>query len=199
MKVGFILIIGVTAFGTSIANIAFPTEIPNKSIAPSSNVTTNMYYHGTPAFYWTLTGKNWCIAGYFEPAKFNTNTNFRIKTIGFMGYLQNGSAKIYIFLAETGSKPGHPDCTPPEFTKKKYGPYDGHINNSYPNYDDLDVSGLNWNIKKSEIDSQSNKRFWVIYHFPTSPPPYPISDNCGGSKNSIYYCPGIGWTTSISG
>jgi len=196
MKVCFIFILTVIITGYVLANDCYPSEIPNKDINPYTSGEREMKYHDTPALYWTLTGQNWCIAGYFEPYKFNINDNFIIKTIGFIGYLANGKANIYIFLSEVKN---HPNCTPPEFNNKKFGLYDGHINNSYPYYDDIDVYGINWYIKKSEIDSQPNKRFWVIYHFPTSPPPYPVSDNCGSSKNSMYYYPGVGWTTSISG
>lgn len=91
----------------------------------------------------------------------------------------------------------HPDCTPPEFSKKKYGPARGHINKSYPNYDDLDVYNLKWVITNSEINEQVNKRFWILYY--TQGYPYPVSDEATNAKNSYTYIPGIGWTTNISG
>jgi len=159
-----------------------------------SNAQVDMKYHGTPTYYWNVDGLK-AIAGYFEPSKFAVNCNFKIKTIGQIGYVSNGQADVYIFLSEVNN---HPDCTPPEFTKKKYGPYSGHINNSYPNYDDLDIYNLNWYIRKSEIDEQVNKRFWIIYYFPTSPPPYPFSDEAINAKNSTSYLIESGWTTSIS-
>jgi len=159
-----------------------------------------MKYHGTPTYYWTLTGSNFAIAGYFEPAKFGVNNDFRIKKIGCMGYISNGAVKIYLFFAEVkGSRRWNPDCYPPEFSKKKYGPKDWHINNSYPNYDDCDMYSDNWYLRKSDIDSQVNKWFWIVYHFPTSPPPYPLSDEATDYKNSHTYFPGTGWSEHING
>jgi len=155
----------------------------------------DMKYHNDPKYYWSSGGLK-VITSYFEPKKFGVNSDFKIKIIGQMGYISNGHADVYIFLSEVSN---HPDCTPPEFTKKRYGPYDGHINNSYPNYDDLDIYNLNWYISKKEIDEQVNKRFWVIYHIERSPPPYPISDEAINAKNSTSYIVGSGWTTSISG
>jgi hypothetical protein len=176
----FILVVIIT--GSVLAYDCYRSETPNKYIYPSMNVVKDMKYHGEPTYYWTLTGSNWCLAGYFEPYKFGVTSNaFRLYNIGFIGYIQNGSANIYLFLSEVNGKP---DCTPPDFSKKKYGPYNGHINNSYPNYDDLDLYGQNWVINKSEIDAQVNKRFWILYHLPTSPPPYPISDESTNEKNS---------------
>ena len=212
MKINLFALFNIVIFGISIGYTAFTTEmldrnvssyVYGKSLFPtliSGKITppyrsclpyeADMKYHGTPSFYWTLTGSNYALAGYFEPNKFSVDSNFMIKTIGFIGYVSNGNANVYIFLAERNS---HPDCTPPEFTKKMYGPYNGHINNSYPDYDDLDVYSLKWLIKKVDIDSQVNKRFWVLYHLPTSPPPYPLSDESTNSKNSCYYVPGTGW------
>jgi len=196
MKVCLIFILTVAITGSVISYNYYPTEIPNKYICPSVNAEREMKYHGTPTYYWTLTGSNFTLAGYFEPEKFGVKTTFRIKKIGFMGYLADGYANLYIFLAETKN---HPDCTPPEFSKKKYGPYYGHINNSYPKYDDLDVSSIKWIINNKDIDSQPYKRFWVIYNLPTSPPPYPISDESTNAKNSMTYYPGTGWTNTLSG
>jgi len=152
----------------------------------------DMIYHDTPTYYWVWGGLL-AIAGYFEPESFGVNSDFKIKTIGQMGYRADGSAVVYIFLSETKN---HPDCTPPEFTKKKYGPYSGHINNSYPNYDDLDIYNLNWYITKTEIDEQINKRFWIIYYMQTTPPPYPMSDESTNAKNSMTYFPDSGWTNN---
>jgi hypothetical protein len=96
-------------------------------------------------------------------------------------------------------KDNHPNCTPPEFTNKKYGPFKGHINNSYPNYDDLDVYNLKWIITNSEINEQVNKRFWILYYMQQMNPPYPISDESTNAKNSITWINGTGWTTTLSG
>jgi hypothetical protein len=195
MKSCLIFILTIFITGSVLAYDYYPTEIPNRYLYPSKNAETDMKYHGTPSYYWTLTGSNFALAGYFEPYKFNVMNNFRIKTIGFMGYLADGPANIYIFLAE---KDKHPDCTPPEFNKKKYGPKEWHINNSYPKYDDYNIyHDNNWFITKEEIDAQPYHRFWVLYHLPASPPPYPISDESISYKNSRTYVPGTGWYTNI--
>ncbi|MGQ9705486.1 MAG: hypothetical protein ACUVWP_00590 [bacterium] len=196
MKRLLVLIMGLLIAGVALAYTAYPTEIPNKSFVPSSNAEYDFKYHGTPTYYWTMQGSNFTYACYFEPSKGNITVNFRIKIIGFMGYLSNGNCYIYVYLSETSNRPND---TPPSFGNKKYGPYSWHINNSYPNYDDCDVYAQNWYIKKSEIDAQPNKRFWVLWHTPSSPPPYPISDESTSAKNSYTYVPGTGWTTNISG
>jgi len=196
MKKYLVLILGILAVGAVMAATATPTEIPNKSLTPSTNAEKDMSYYGTPTYYWTLTGSNWTPACYFEPAKFSVATNFRIKTIGNMGYSSNGNCNIYIYLNETS---GHPNDTPPTFTNKKYGPFAWHINASYPNMDDANVYSLNWYLKISDVNATPNKRFWVLWHMPTSPPPYPISDESTNAKNSLIYYPGTGWTNTISG
>jgi hypothetical protein len=182
-----IFVISIFAInGFSIAISFFPTEIPDRCLYSETLADWNMKYHGTPTYYWTLNGSNWSLASYFEPAKFGINETIKIRMIGFIGYIQNGSANIYLFLSEVNGKP---DCTPPDFTKKKYGPYDGYINNSYPNYSDINIYTSNWYIKKAEIDAQPNKRFWIIYHLMTSPPPYPYSDDATDNKNSLTWDP----------
>jgi len=199
MKIFVLILMALIFTSIAISYVEYPTIIPDRELPPYHSCLpyeADMKYHGTPSYYWTLTGSNWTLASWFKPSDFNVDSSFRIKTIGFMGYISNGSAKIYIFLAETGN---HPDCTPPEFTKKMYGPYDGHLNNSYPDYDELDIYSLNWYIKKSEIDTQVSNRFWVLYHLPTSPPPYPISDESTNEKNSRLYQAGTGWINFWSG
>jgi hypothetical protein len=199
MKICIIFLLSISFIGVSFSDIAYPTLIPDKETTTYPGYLPNerdMKYHGIPSWYWTLTCSNFTMAGYFEPEKFGINTIFRISKIGFIGYITDGPAYIYIFLAETKN---HPNCTPPEFKNKKYGSYDGHINNSYPYYDDLDISGLRWNITKAEIDTQFNKRFWVLYHLKYWPPPYPVSDESTAAKNSCIYVPGTGWTTTLSG
>jgi len=163
------------------------------SVIPSSE--KDMKYHNKPTYYWSSGGLK-AIASYFEPGKFGVNSDFKIKTIGQIGYISNGQADVYIFLSEVSN---HPNCTPPEFSNKKYGQYSGHINNSYPNYDDLDIYNLNWYITKTELDEQINKRFWIIYYMQTSPPPYPFSDDATNAKNSMNYVAGTGWTNSFGG
>jgi len=193
MKKYLVVILGLIVVGAVIAYTAYPTEIPNKSLIPSMNTDADMKYYGTPSYYWTLTGSNYTLACYFEPAKFNVNTNFRMKKIGLMTSGSGGSANIYIYLSETN---GHPNDTPPTFSNKKYGPkyYTFTGSNS-----DCDVYSDNWYITKSEIDNQPNHRFWVLWHLPTSPPPYPVSDEATNAKNSMTYVPGTGWTVTISG
>jgi len=200
MKIFVLVIMCLIFINVAISYIAYPTIIPDielPSYYSNPAYEADMKYHGEPTYYWTLTGSNWCLAGYFEPYKFGFGAiALMINYIGFIGYLSNGPANIYIFLAETNN---HPDCTTPDFSKKKYGPYNGHINNSYPNYDDCYVYPYNWYLKKSEIDAQPNKRFWVIYHLPTSPPPYPYSDEGPKSKNCRIYYPGRGWVMDMNG
>jgi hypothetical protein len=187
MKGYLILLLVVIISGSILANDCYPIEIPNKSFKQSMNATADMKYHNGWYYYWTLKGSDWTLASYFEPERFSVYTSFRIQTIGFTGYVSNGPANIYIFLAE--DKNGSPYCTPPDFSNRKYGPYAGHINYTYCIYDDIDVYSQNWCIKKSEIDLQPHKRFWVLYHLPTSPPPYPVSDDATDSKNSLTWDP----------
>jgi len=200
MKIKLLVLLIVPVFGASFVNGAFPIKItddisPPYLHCPSDDV--DMKYHYNPSYYWTLSGSDWTLAGYFEPYKFNVYYNFRIKRIGFVGYFSNGSAAIYIFLAETG---GHPDCTPPDFSNKKFGPKYWHINKSYPFYDDCNLYSSNWYIKRSEIDAQPNKRFWILYYLSTSPPPYPVSDNAKDNKNSLTWDPTRqDWVPDISG
>jgi len=196
MKKYLVVILGILVAGAVMATSATPTEIPNKSFVPSAYAEKDMFYYGTPSWYWTLTGSNFTLAGYFEPAKFSVAVNFRIKTIGFMGYSANGPADIYVYLNETSN---HPNDTPPTFTNKKYGPFTWHINNTYPSMDDWNAYSQNWYLKISDINAQTNKRFWVLWHLKTSPPPYPISDESTASKNSMIYIPGTGWTNTMSG
>jgi len=194
MKKILVSFLGFLVAGIVMAYTAYPTEILNKSLTPSTNIDQDMFYHGTPTYYWTFTNSNYILASYFEPStKYNIHVNFRIKYIGFMGYVANGPADVYIFLEETG---GHPDCTPQDFSKKKYGPFSGHINNSYPDYDNLNIYYLNWYIKKSEIYVQPYHRFWVLYHLKTPSPPYPISDESTDPKDSYTY-DSSRWTTIL--
>jgi hypothetical protein len=149
MKI-FVLILMVLIFTSiAISYVAYPTIIPDRELPPYHSYLpseADMKYHGTPSFYWTLTGSNWTLASWFKPSDFSVNTNFRIRKIGAMGWQQGGSAKIYIFLKEIE---GRPDCIPPDYSKNKYGPYDWHIYNSYPNYDDANIYSQNWYIKKT--------------------------------------------------
>jgi len=197
MKIFVLILMALIFTNVAISYVEYPTIIPERELPPYHSYfpsEADMKYHGTPSYYWTLTGSNFAIAGYFEPAKFGVNNDFRIKKIGCMGYRQDGAVRIYLFLAEVkGSRRWNPDCYPPEFNKKRFGPKDPHMNNSYPDYDDCDIYSDNWYLRKSDIDSQVNKWFWIVYHFPTSPPPYPLSDESTNSKNSCYYVPGTGW------
>ena len=190
MKIFILFLISISFFGVSFNDIAYPTEIANKNIYPSVNAVKDMIYHNGWYYYWTLIGKNWCLAGYFKPGDFGINDNIRIRTIGQSGYYQYGSANIYIFLSEVNCKP---DCTPPDFSKKKYGPYSGSIGPDYADgYFNCDLYAYNWYITKRELDSQPNHRFWIIYHLSPgreSPPPYPISDDATDNKNSLTWDP----------
>jgi len=130
----FILVVIIT--GSVLAYDCYPTEIPYKDLNSYTVPQYDMKYHGTPTYYWTLTGSNWTLSGYFEPYKFSINRNFRIYKIGCIGYIESGTIYLYTFLVETD---GHPDATPPDFSKKKYGPQKFTIDNSYPNYSDWSI------------------------------------------------------------
>jgi len=193
MKGNILLILLIIAIGTSLAETAFPTEIPNKALTPRTDSIIEMKYHGTPYYYWTLSGSNWCLAGYFRLSDFGiTKTSYRIIIIGIMGYSSNGQAKIYVTAQENDNKPR---CNPDNnFEYIDFGPLDWHINNTYPNYDDATVYNKNWYYDKSV------SRFWVIYHLPTSPPPYPITDDSTNAKNSLIWNPTLhSWTTDYNG
>ncbi|MGQ9705488.1 MAG: hypothetical protein ACUVWP_00600 [bacterium] len=191
MKKYLVVILGLLMVGSVMAYVAFPTEIPNKSLLPESNAEKDMRYHGTPKYYFTFNSSNITLACWFKPGDFSVNTNFRIKTIGLMVYRTGGSANIYVYLSETHN---HPNDTPPIFNNKKYGPkYYVFVDT----LGDCDVYAENWYITKSEIDNQPNHRFWVLWHLISSPTP--LSDEATNPKNSMIFIPGTGWTTNISG
>jgi hypothetical protein len=169
----------------------YTSELPVNLLNPSIISDYDMKYHSSPYYFRTYPGSKWCIACWFKPSDFTINENFRLRTIGQVGYLDNGGAYIYVFLAEEN---GGPDCSPPDFSKKKYGPKTWHINNTYPKYDDCNLNSNNWYIEMSEINVTQNKRFWIIYYMTTTPAPYPVIDN-DDNKNSITWYPYPGWIT----
>jgi len=199
MKKCIIFLLSISFIGASFSEIACHQLFLNEEVSTNPGHLKNeieMKYHGTPSWYWAIACGYWVVAGYFEPEKFGIKNTFKISKIGFIGYLSDGPANVYVYLNETSN---HPNDTPPTFNNKKYGPYSGHINNSYPYYDDLDIYNLNWCINKSDIDAQVNKRFWVLYYLYHAVPPYPVSDESTNAKNSVTWLPGTGWTRSLSG
>jgi len=181
MKRYILVALLIIATSVTFADVAFPTELPNKELTPDTYSVKEMKYHSTPAYYFTLTGSNWCLACWFRPSDFGVANNpYRIIVIGMMGYSANGAAKIYVTAQENDSKPR---CNPDNsFQYTDFGPLDWHINNTYPNYDDITVYNKNWYYKKTDF------RFWVIYYLPTSPPPYPISDG-DDNKDTLTWNP----------
>jgi len=102
-----------------------------KSVISSSQ--KEMKYHDEPYYYWTLSGKDWCLAVHFCPKMdYGITDGYRIVKIGQMGYLSNGSAIIYL----TSKYQFEPNCSPDTtngdigWRAADYGPYQWHINNA---------------------------------------------------------------------
>jgi len=129
---------------------------------------------------WYMTaglGKDWILAGYYEPYKFGVNSNFRLRFYWFYG--EENDCNIYLFLNE---KDTHPDADPTDFSKAKYGPIAGRTGSQQ------NIYYFNWYIKKSEIDAQVNKRFWVLFYFPNKANNLQ-SDDTNIPKNSMNWDP----------
>ncbi|MGQ9705750.1 MAG: hypothetical protein ACUVWP_01935 [bacterium] len=56
MKIFISFIFSIVFIGFASGDMAFPTEILNKTINPYTSSEKDMKYHGTPTYYWTLTG-----------------------------------------------------------------------------------------------------------------------------------------------
>ena len=155
----------------------------------SSVISSNekdMKYHSDPVYYYTLDGPNWALACYFKPGDFGiTGYNYKIKIIGFIGDVADGSADIYVTSKEEGGKP---ICNPDNsWEGKEYGPKSWHINKSYPNYDDCNVYSYEWHYSKDII------KFWCIYNLNSKGyPPYPTCSYLYQSTiNSLTWDPQI--------
>ncbi|MGQ9707208.1 MAG: hypothetical protein ACUVWP_09505 [bacterium] len=139
MRIKYLIIISIIALsGVSLAEQMnfLPPEwyLPHtkdiyKTLISSSQ--RDMKYHDTPYYYWTLSGKDWCLAVHFCPKEdYRITSGHRVKTIGQMGYLSNGSAIIYL----TSKYQTEPNCSPDTtsgavgWRTADYGPYQWHIN-----------------------------------------------------------------------
>jgi len=140
MKIKYlILLLIVTLSGTSLTEqinrlppewyLPHAKDAYKKVILPSHK---NMYYHDEPYYYWTLEGKDWCLAVQFCPKMdYGITDGYRIVTVGQMGYASNGSAIIYL----TGRYQFKPNCSPDitngtvGWNAADYGPYQYHIGN----------------------------------------------------------------------
>jgi len=155
----------------------------------------DMKYHAKPSYYISPPGND-AFACYFKLSDFGiSGYDYKIKIIGFIGYLADGPADIYVTSKEKwdGAK-WVPICNPKNnWQGADYGPKSWHINNSYPNYDDCNVYDDNWHYSK-DVD-----KFWCIYYLKTGySPPYPIIDDYVELKNSLTFYNNM-WVIGVYG
>ena len=142
----------------------------------------DMKYHHQPSFYFN-SFVNDAFACYFKLSDFGiSGYDYKINIIGFIGYLADGQADIYVTSKEEwDGKKYVPVCSPNNnWQGSEYGPKSWHINNSYPNYDDCYLFDDNWHYSK-DID-----KFWCMYYI-KSPTPHPQSDIYDKTVNSLTY------------
>jgi len=140
----------------------------------------DMKYHNDPCNYANFGWKK-VYACYFKISDFGiSGYDYKIKIIGFIGYLENFPADIYVTSKESG---GVPVCNPyNKWQGADYGPKHWHINNSYPNYDDCNLYDDNWHYSK-DVD-----KFWCMYYEEAMS--YPTYDGGGNTANSFWWSAG---------
>jgi len=186
----FILILLLlTSISFVIANLYTPIEITHNNFIPSLNNEKDMVYHTGPYYYYSMSFSKNVWACYFKPGDFGiTGFNYRINIIGFIGYINNGPADIYVTSKEEGEFPA---CNPwNNWQGADYGPKHWHINNSYPNYDDCNVYDDDWHY------TADVKKFWCLYYVVVGSPPYPFSDKPEDNKkinSAIWYTGSWKW------
>lgn len=150
-------------------SIKFPyyTEHEEPLLLPDQ---ADMSYHSDPEWWWTFDVSNYVPACCFDPeGDYGINEGFKILTIGFIGFREDGNCTIYI--QKTSSCDELPTVNPDDgWSDADYGPFYGHINATYPNYDDIDVSEENWCFGYGQP-------FWLMYHIESASPPHPGSDD----------------------